>query len=119
MTETLGSVEDQMSLIEDMIFGKNLPEITESIFEKLDNQTIAKCRLVSKSWNKHLERIWILRQIQKYKSKELFIIDFERCREIEGLGADPAIDVCIWIDHYADWKTALEKFEKKSQRKST
>ena len=105
---------DQRSLFEELIFGKNLPEITELIFENLDNPTIAKCRLVSKSWNKRLERIWKLRQIQKYKSKELFIIDFERCREIDGLVNDPVFDVCIWIDHYNDWKNALETFERKA-----
>ena len=43
--------------------------IADEIFDLLDNQSIAKCRQVSKGWNAHLKRTWLIRQMSHLKAK--------------------------------------------------
>ena len=52
-----------------------LDHLSEKIFQLLNVQTIARCRLVSKLWNENLEKIWIIKQLETYQCKIIEIYD--------------------------------------------
>ena len=51
------------------LINNGLEHIAEDIIDLLDNQSIAKCCQVSKTWNFHLKRTWLIRQIDHWKAK--------------------------------------------------
>ena len=54
---------------------QGLDHLSEKIFQLLNVQTIARCRLVSKLWNQSLDKIWIIKQLETFQRKLIEIYD--------------------------------------------
>ena len=51
-----------------------LCHLSQHIFGYLDPWSFAQCRLVCKLWNSSCEKSWLLRKLDRYKAKELFLV---------------------------------------------
>ena len=54
---------------------QGLDHLSEKIFQLLNVQTIARCRLVSKLWLQSLDKIWIIKQLETFQRKLIEIYD--------------------------------------------
>ena len=92
-----------------LINNPGFSHITSRIFGHLDHKLQLQCRLVGKSWNKHVDQplFWLKKLEKKGQSKELSNAWCELIQRIEeGSFLDEKLRECLmkWYDQCHKWK---------------
>ena len=87
-----------------IIRNPGLCHLSQHIFGYLDPWSFAQCRLVCKLWNSSCEKPWLLRKLDRYKAKELFLVSDDE----NGL-----IDLKTLLEVFPDWIEVFRHFETK------